>query len=65
MALSQYLTKECDSLFLQEYWMLHNNLPKLQDNNEDFHVFVKSGINEQELLMGRLYGECASCILKH
>ena len=50
------LTKECDILFLQEHWILHNNLHKLQDINEYFHVFANSGINEQELLMGRPYG---------
>ena len=27
---------------------------KLQDIKEDFHMFAKSGINEQELLMGPL-----------
>ena len=52
------LTKECDILFWQEHWILLNNLHKLQDINEDFHVFAKSGINEQGLLMGRPYGGC-------
>ena len=31
--------------------MLHNNLHKFQDINEDFHVFSMSRIEEQELLM--------------
>ena len=31
------------------------NLHKLQDINEDFHVFAKNGIKEQELLLGRPY----------
>ena len=62
---SQYLntlTKEYDIVFLQEHWILHNNLLKLQDINEDFHVFAKSGINEHELLMGCPYGGCAILI---
>ena len=42
-----------DILFLQEHWMLHNNLHKLQAINEDFHVFSMSGIKEQEHLMDR------------
>ena len=46
-------TKECDILFLQEHWIMHNNLHTLQDINQDFHVFAKSDINEQELLMCR------------
>ena len=62
---SNALTKECDILFLQEHWMLHNNLHKLQDINEDFHVFSMSGIREQELIMGRPYGGCATFISKH
>ena len=58
------LTKECDILFLQEHWMLHNNLHKLQTIKEDFHVFSMSGIKEQELQMGRPYGGCAIFIIK-
>ena len=51
-------------IFLQEHGMLHNNLHKLQAVNEDFPVFSMSGIMEQELLMGRLYGGCAIFIDK-
>ena len=53
------LHKECAILFEQEHWILHNNLHTLQDINEDFHVFAKSGSNQQELLMGCPYGGCA------
>ena len=35
---------------------LNYNLYTLQDIHKEFHVFAKSGINEQELLMGRPYG---------
>ena len=59
------LTKHCDILFVQEHWILHNNLHTLQDINEDFHVFAKSGISEQEPLTGRFYGGCAIFIKKH
>ena len=44
--------------------MLHNNLHKLKDINEDFHVFSRSGIKEQELLKGHPYGGCAIFISK-
>ena len=58
------LTKECDILFLQEHWMLHTNLHQLQAINDDFHVFFMSGIKEQELLMGRPYGNPLYSLVK-
>ena len=51
------MSKNVDLLFLQETWLLENELNMLNDVNPDFSSFSLSSVNLQDsLLVGRPYG---------
>ncbi len=54
------LLSKCDVLFLQEFWLLHEALFKLELLSDEFDVFAVSGIPRKcEIITGRPYGGCA------
>lgn len=48
-----------DFLFLQEHWMLSEQINTFERKVNNMHVHGVSGMNELELLEGRPYGGCA------
>ena len=58
------LLEQCDILFLQEHWQLNNGISRMTSNFHQCYVFAKSGINNDELLLGRPYGGVAILIKK-
>ena len=59
------LLSECDVLFLQEHWLLNNGVMRLSETFQRHHVYGKSGIVVDELLLGRPYGGVAIFINKN
>ena len=58
------LLSECDVLFLQEHWLLNNGVMRLSETFQRHHVYGKSGIVVDELLLGRPYGGVAIFVNK-
>ena len=53
------LIGQCDVLFIQEHWLLNCNIQRFADMVGDVNIYGTSGMNENELLIGRPYGGCA------
>ena len=62
------LLKSCDICFIQEHWLLHEQLNFLNIEN-DFLSMGVSGMDSTKLLYGRPFGSCAilyrSSLLAH
>ncbi len=57
-------SKSCDIIFVQEHWLLKDNLHKIKCGIDDFTGIANSGVDENQMvLQGRPYGGCA--ILYH
>ena len=53
------LMRECNILLLQEHWLLDSQLDKLRLNINNVNVHAISGMEANELLVGRPYGGLA------
>jgi exonuclease III len=51
--------EECDILFVQEHWYFEHDIKLLQESIDNVQVYGISGMNNNELLVGRPYGGCA------
>ena len=48
-----------DLCFIQEHWLLHDQLYVLNEFHPDFHSISVSGVDSSVLLHGQPYGGCA------
>ena len=61
----QKLMKECDILMVQEHWYFEKDLKVFQNLIGNVHMHGISGMNEDDLLIGRPFGGCAILINNH
>ena len=53
------LFEQCDVMFIQEHWLLNCNIHSFADMIGNVNIYGTSGMNENELIIGRPYGGCA------
>ena len=58
LTLSNYIDS-LDICFIQEHWLIHDHLCRINEISSDFVSVGVSGIDSSCVLMGRPYGGCA------
>lgn len=56
------LMKACDILLIQEHWYFHKDMDAIPAHLGNVYFTGVSGMDHNELLIGRPYGGCAICV---
>ena len=62
--LIKYLCECNDIVLIQEHWLFNSEMHKFHDNITDITCYGSSGMNDNELLVGRPYGGTAILLRK-